>query len=213
MTEHPSDEEKAPPADADGSVEADAAAPEASSADRLGRRLAAEARSAIEGARPHLDRIKEGTRLHVDRLKEQTQPHIDRLVEEARPRVDRIANEVRPRVERFVDEAKPRVEQLIDGAKPRVEKLIDGAKPRVEKAASDATRYAREHDQEIRGAASTLLFSRSRGGWRLALNSLAGNAFGRGSAALTCAACGSANGATARFCDQCGSALRPPASP
>ncbi len=201
MTEHPSDEEKAPPADADGSVEADAAAPEASSADRLGRRLAAEARSAIEGARPHLDRIKEGTRLHVDRLKEQTQPHIDRLVEEARPRVDRIVNEVRPRVERFVDEAKP-----------RVEKLIDGAKPRVEKAASDATRYAREHDQEIRGAASTLLFSRSRGGWRLALNSLAGNAFGRGSAALTCAACGSANGATARFCDQCGAALGPPAS-
>jgi hypothetical protein len=103
-----------------------------------------------------------------------------------------------------------RAREAVERARPRVERLVKDATPKVQKAAQDAYDYARSHDQELRGAARALLWSRLTGPWRLAFGAFESAGAERRretEVARTCGGCGTAAAATARFCTECGARL------
>ena len=102
--------------------------------------------------------------------------------------------------------------EVLRGATPRLRKLLAVARPRADAAGRQALRYAREHEGEIKQAASTLARYRVRGPLGLLVRALTEAApRTEREPGRKCAACGTANVPSARFCNQCGSRLEPAA--
>jgi hypothetical protein len=101
-----------------------------------------------------------------------------------------------------------RLGRAVRSAKPRAKRLSQEAAPRLKKAAEDALSYAREHEDEMKGVAQKLVRSRLRGPLGMAFDALA-SASGTGAVeAGVCSACQTPNPSGARYCSQCGAALK-----
>jgi hypothetical protein len=101
-----------------------------------------------------------------------------------------------------------RAARLVKALRPRLQRLAEEARPRVEKAGRGAAEYAREHEDELRGAALRL----ARARMPLlgpALDALASQTGRQPDAppAQACQACAHLNPPAARFCNNCGSRL------
>ena len=102
-----------------------------------------------------------------------------------------------------------RARRVLDQTKPMVERLVEEAKPRIGDAARGAVRYAKDHDQEIKGVAMALVRSRTAGPWRLAATALGGVVASRvlQKDDPACGNCGTAATSRANFCVECGARL------
>lgn len=102
-----------------------------------------------------------------------------------------------------------RARRVLDQAKPKVERLVGDAKPRIGVAARGAVRYAKEHDQEIKGVAMAFARSRTTGPFRLAATALGGVVASRvlQKDGPACASCGTVAPSRANFCTECGARL------
>ncbi len=105
-----------------------------------------------------------------------------------------------------------RAGRLFKAARPRVERVVARTRPRLEKAARDAIQYARDHEEEIRDAATKLVSARVRGPLGPVVGAVARQVGMHDAAreARRCPACQAVNPAGSKFCNQCGGGLQPP---
>ena len=95
--------------------------------------------------------------------------------------------------------------ELVKAARPRFKRLLAFTQPRAQLAASEAARYVREHEPELKSAAAKLARSRLRGPLGFLADSLTGSASAeRQQPASRCPACETENPASAKFCNECG---------
>ena len=98
--------------------------------------------------------------------------------------------------------------RFVKQAKPRAKRLASDARPLVDKA----TRYAAEHQDELKAAGTKVLRSRIAGTWGMAFDAVA-NATNASSsndapaAAPVCSKCGAENPKGSKFCNQCASPI------
>ncbi len=106
------------------------------------------------------------------------------------------------------DELAARAAELYKEAKPKVDEMVTRAKPRVEEAGREAARYVREHEGEIKKAASTVARMRLPLPFRLFFDAMRPEEpEAEPSAEIKCASCAHINPPAANFCNQCGSGL------
>ena len=115
------------------------------------------------------------------------------------------------RASEVYNDVKPKVDEFVTRTKPKVEELVTRAKPKVEEAGKDAIRYVREHEDEIKRAASTVARYRLPIPLRVAFDSLRPDQNQTKPAAeIKCSDCEALNPHSAKFCNQCGSSLPEP---
>ncbi len=111
----------------------------------------------------------------------------------------------------FAEALGRRAARLAKAARPRLERLAAESTPRIQQTSREAIQYAREHQDELRQAATKLARARIRGPLGPLVDAIASNvaaAARREPAARgLCGACGQVNPAAARFCNQCGAQL------
>ena len=107
--------------------------------------------------------------------------------------------------------------RLVKQGWPGVRRLAEEMRPHAESTGRGAMRYAKEHDAEIKSAGMRLLRRRFVGPFGVVIDALESE-LRRGAAEeaskaaeSTCGACGTSNGASAKFCSECGSRLAPDA--
>ena len=76
-------------------------------------------------------------------------------VEQRRPAAERMAREAFERAQHAVDAARPEVERLARDAAAAAQSAAAFARPVVERVAHDAVDYARDHQDELRRAATS----------------------------------------------------------
>jgi hypothetical protein len=105
----------------------------------------------------------------------------------------------------LAEELGRRAARLAKAAKPHVRRLAAEAGPRAQQAAGEALQYAKEHEEELRDAATKLARA------RLGTIGMAIDALGRaGAPPRACPSCDGANPTGAKFCNHCGAALAGP---
>jgi len=107
--------------------------------------------------------------------------------------------------EKARDEVSRRATTLAQNAGPKVEYVLARAKPRARDAGRQAVRYAREHEAELKQAASILARYSLRGPLGIAVGAMASNASRQPD--VECPSCKAQNPPIARFCNECGKPL------
>lgn len=90
---------------------------------------------------------------------EATEPRVRELAEHAKRTASAAraaAEKHRPEAQRMARKAAEGVKQAADAIRPEVNRLAHQAKPHVERAAKRAVQYGREHNEEIKRAATTV---------------------------------------------------------
>jgi hypothetical protein len=97
--------------------------------------------------------------------------------------------------------------RFVKQAAPRARRLVEDAKPLVDKA----TRYAVEHQDELKAAGAKALRGRVRGPLAMAFDAVANAAkvppAEEAPSPTSCTKCGAVNPPNSRFCNQCASPL------
>jgi hypothetical protein len=106
-----------------------------------------------------------------------------------------------------------RTAAFLKDARPKVDRLIVFARPRAEAAGQQALRYVREHETEIKQAAAVAARGRLRWPFGILADALMPRSPRQAPPASVCPTCDTANAASARFCNQCGSRLVPDSPP
>ena len=120
----------------------------------------------------------------------------------------RTQDELAARAAELYKDAKPKIDELVTRARPKVDELVSRAKPKVEEAGKDAARYVREHEGEIKQAASTAARYRLPGPLRLVFEAIRPDrSQSVPMAEKKCSVCDLLNRPTAKFCNECGSRL------
>lgn len=100
--------------------------------------------------------------------------------------------------------------QLLKASKPQLRRLMDVTRPRAQQMGQEAARYVREHETELKDAATRVALSRLTGPLGMAANALAQQLQPAQQQALTtsiCPSCSTANHPSAKFCNECGGKL------
>ena len=138
------------------------------------------------------------------------EPRTDPKDTESPQPVKKPQEEIAARASELYKDAKPKVDELVTRAKPKVDELVTKAKPRVEEAGKDAVRYVREHESDIKRAASLAARYRLPGPLRLVFDAMNPNrSQPEVEAESKCAACEHLNPPASKFCNDCGSRLTP----
>ena len=129
--------------------------------------------------------------------------------EESRARSDRTAEELGRRAARLFRRGKPQVEKALQDARPQIEDAVNKARPHAEKAARDAWRYTQDHQDDIKRAAVRGARMRVRGPFGFLFDAIqSGASQPKQEEAQKCASCGAPYAANARFCSECGAAVK-----
>jgi hypothetical protein len=123
-------------------------------------------------------------------------------------REETLAEALGRKAGRLMKTARPRLEEAARTAKPRIQDAATAARPHIEKAVQTAAQYAREHEEELKQAATGVVKSRLPLPLRGAVDAVVPKAAPVNKVTpLRCSRCGQENPAGSRFCNQCGATL------
>jgi hypothetical protein len=102
--------------------------------------------------------------------------------------------------------------RIVKKARPTAERLAAETAPKLRETGRNAVEFAREHEDELRDAASRLARARLTGPLGLVVNAVTANPMERPAppgavSQVVCPSCSSPNPPVARFCNQCGAPM------
>ena len=100
--------------------------------------------------------------------------------------------------------------ELVKILKPGLRRAFVGAKPLLEETGRQASRFAREHDAEIKQSVAKVVRARVGGPLGVLVDAATSHYGDQGNGSDQCPSCKSINPQGAKFCNQCGSSLTAP---